>query len=149
MTARDWHAHLARKYELSNDFDEFCSVWNSILEPRTILPDALFDRLAETCRLGLLSNTDPIHVAHMEANFAFVHHFPVRIYSCRVGLSKPSAAIFHRALRELGALPEDVMFVDDVYDNASAAAKLGIKAFHFVSADEFLGQLGPLGITVG
>ena len=149
MAAREWHAHLARKYEFSNDFDEFCGIWNSVLEPGTILPDALFDQLSETCRLALLSNTDPIHVAHMEATFPFVHHFPVRIYSCRVGASKPSPTIFHRALRELGALPEEVMFVDDVSDNASAAAMLGIKAFHFISADEFLGQLRLLGIVLG
>ena len=149
MTARQWHAHLAQKYQFSNEFDEFCATWNSVLEPGTILPDALFDRLSESCRLALLSNTDPIHVAHMEATFPFVHHFPVRIYSCRVGVSKPSPAIFHRALRELGALPEEVMFVDDVSDNVSAAARLGIKAFHFISADEFLDQLRPLGITLG
>ncbi len=148
MTARDWHARLGQKYEFSSDFDEFCAIWNSILEPGTILPDALFERLAKTCRLALLSNTDPLHVAHMEANFPFLHHFPVRIYSCRVGVSKPSPAIFHRALRELGLLPEEVMFVDDVYDNASAAARLGIKAFQFVSADEFLGQLRALGVAV-
>lgn len=149
ITPREWHAHLARKYEFSNDFDEFCAIWNSVLEPGPILPDALFERLGETCRLALLSNTDPIHVAHMEATFPFVHHFPVRIYSCRVGLSKPSASIFHRALRELGALPEEVMFVDDVSDNVSAAAKLGIHGFHFVSADELLGQLRLLGIPEG
>jgi len=148
MTAREWHVHLGKKYEFSNDFDEFCAIWNSVLEPGTILPDALFDRLAETSHLALLSNTDPIHVAHIEATFPFVHHFPVRIYSCRVGLSKPSPAIFHRALRELRALPEEVMFVDDVSDNVAAAARLGIKAFHFVSADEFLGELRSVGITV-
>lgn len=149
MTAREWHAHLARKYEFSNDFDEFCAIWNSVLEPGTILPDALFEQLSGTCRLALLSNTDPIHVAHIEASFPFVRRFPVRIYSCRVGVSKPSPAIFHRALRDLGTLPEEVMFVDDVSDNVSAAARLGIKAFHFVSPDEFLEQLRLWGIAVG
>ena len=149
ITPREWHAHLAQKYEFSNDFDAFCAIWNSVLEPGPILPDALFERLAQTAQLALLSNTDPIHVAHIEANFSFVHHFPVRIYSCRVGLSKPSPAIFHRALRELGVLPEEVIFVDDVSDNVSAAARLGIHGFHFVSADELLGQLRLLGIPGG
>jgi FMN phosphatase YigB (HAD superfamily) len=146
MTAREWHAHLAKKYEFSNDFEEFCAIWNSVLEPGAILPDALFEQLSESCRLALLSNTDPIHVAHMEATFPFVHHFSVRIYSCRVGLSKPSPAIFHRALRELAALPEEVMFVDDVYDNARAAARLGINAFQFVSAQELMAEFSRLGI---
>ena len=57
--------------------------------------------LAAKCRLALLSNTDPIHVAHFEASYSFVRHFPVRVYSCRVGSSKPSPAIYHHALREV------------------------------------------------
>ena len=85
--------------------------------PAPILPDLLFERLATKCRLALLSNTDPIHVAHIEANYPFVRHFPVRVYSCRVGSSKPSPVIYHHALREVGAMPDEAMFIDDMREN--------------------------------
>ncbi len=144
MAPRDWHAHLSKKLHFSYDFEEFCAIWNSVLEPETILPDLLFERLATKCRLALLSNTDPIHVAHFEATHTFVRHFPVRVYSCRVGSSKPSPLIFHRVLREVGAMPDEVVFIDDVHENVLAAASLGINAFHFTSADDLLAEFTRL-----
>jgi FMN phosphatase YigB (HAD superfamily) len=147
MKARDWHAHLSKKFHFSYGFEEFCAIWNSVLEPGAILPDLLFENLATKCRLALLSNTDPIHVAHFEATYSFVHHFPVRVYSCRVGSSKPSPVIYHHALRELDALPEEAMFIDDMHENVVAAASLGINAFHFTSAEELLTEFARLEIS--
>jgi len=141
---RDWHAHLSKKLRFSYGFEEFCAIWNGVLDPGTILPDALFERLAQQCGIALLSNTDPLHVAHIEANFPFVRHFRARVYSCRVGSSKPSPAIYHRALREVGAMPDEALFIDDLRENASAAARLGIHAFQFTSADELLAEFSRL-----
>jgi glucose-1-phosphatase len=146
MTPRDWHTHLSKKLNFSYAFEEFCTIWNSVLEPDTILPDFLFEQLATKCRLALLSNTDPIHVAHFEAAYPFVRLFPVRVYSCHVGLSKPSPAIYHRALREVGAMPDEAMFIDDMRENVLAAASVGINAFHFTSAYELLAEFSRLGL---
>ena len=146
MTPRDWHAHLSKKLRFSFSLEEFSAIWNGVLEPETILPDLLFERLATRCRLALLSNTDPIHVAHIEATHSFVRHFPVRVYSCRVGSSKPSPMIYHHALREVAAMPDEVMFIDDVQENVIAAASLGINAFHFTSAEELLSEFSRLGL---
>jgi FMN phosphatase YigB (HAD superfamily) len=146
MTPRDWHAHVSKKLHFSYSFEEFCAIWNSVLDPQTILPDRLFERLGTKCRLALLSNTDPIHVAHIEATYPFVRHFPARVYSCHVGSSKPSPAIYHHALREVGAIPDEAMFIDDLRENVLAAASLGINAFHFTSADELLAEFSRLGL---
>jgi len=146
LTPHDWHAHLAQKLHFSYGFEEFCAIWNGVLDPQTMLPDLLFERLATKCRIALLSNTDPIHVAHMESTFPFMRLFPVRVYSCRVGLSKPSPAIFHRALREVGAMPDEAVFIDDMQENVQAAASLGINAFHFTSPNELLAELSNLGL---
>lgn len=146
MNAHDWHLHVREKFQLPLDFGQFCEVWNSVLDPGTILPDTLFERLAGKYRLALLSNTDPIHVAHIEATFPFVRHFPVRVYSCRVGSSKPAPLIFHHALREVDALPEETMFIDDLHENVMAAAALGIVGFHFTSAEDLLEEFSRLGL---
>jgi putative hydrolase of the HAD superfamily len=146
MTPREWHAHLSKKLSFSYSFEEFCTIWNGVLDPAPILPDLLFERLATKCRLALLSNTDPIHVAHIEANYPLVRHFPARVYSCRVGSSKPSPAIYHHALREVGAIPEEAIFIDDLLENVFGAGSLGINAFHFTSADELLAEFSRLGL---
>ena len=146
IAPQDWHKHICEKFHLSIGFDDFCRIWNSVLDPVPMLPESLFERLAKSCRLALLSNTDAIHVAHMEASFPFVRHFPVRVYSCHVGASKPSPLIYHHALREIDALPEEAMFIDDVRENVVAAASLGIIAFHFTSANELLADFSRLGL---
>jgi glucose-1-phosphatase len=146
MAPRDWHAHISKKLGFSCSFEEFCAIWNSVLVPEPILPDLLFERLAEKCTLALLSNTDPIHVAHFEANYSFVRHFSARVYSCRVGSSKPSPMIYHHALREAGAMPDEALFIDDLKENVHAAASLGINAFHFTLADELLAEFSRLGL---
>jgi FMN phosphatase YigB (HAD superfamily) len=61
-------------------------------------------------------------------------------------LSKPSPAIYHRALREVAATPGETIFIDDLHENVLAAANLGINAFHFTSADDLLGEFSRLGI---
>jgi HAD superfamily hydrolase (TIGR01509 family) len=146
MTPRDWYKHLSEKFQLSLSFEEFCANWNRVLDPVTILPDSLFERLGASCRLALLSNTDSIHVAHIEAAFGFVRHFPVRVYSCRVGTSKPAPAIYHQALRELDTLPEEALYIDDLRENVATAVRLGMTGFHFTSPGEFLSEFSRLGL---
>jgi putative hydrolase of the HAD superfamily len=146
VTPRAWHAHLEKKLRFSYGFEEFCAIWNSVLHPEPILPDRLFESLAAKCGMALLSNTDPIHVAHFEASYSFVRHFPVRVYSCRVGLSKPSPAIYHHALRDLGAMPDETLFIDDLRENVRAAAGLGINAFHFTNAEDLLAEFSRFGL---
>ena len=139
IAPKDWHKHISEKFpHLSISFDEFCETWNSVLDPQTILPDLLFERLAANCRLALLSNTDPIHVAHMEAAFPFVPPCLscALFIVCHVGASKPVPLIYHHTLRAVDALPEEAIFIDDMRENVVAAASLGITSFHFTSADE-------------
>jgi len=146
IAPRDWHAHLEKKLRFPYAFEEFCAIWNSVLQPEPILPDHLFESLASKCRLALLSNTDPIHVAHFEANYSFVRHFPVRVYSCRVGFSKPSPAIYHHTLRDLGAMPDEALFIDDLRENVMAAAGQGMNAFHFTNAEDLLAEFSRAGL---
>lgn len=146
MAPREWHAHLAKKLGFSYSFEEFCHIWNSVLGPEPILPESLFEKLTTRCRLALLSNTDPLHVAYIESHYSFVRHFAERVYSCHVGASKPGPMVFHHALRQLEAMPDETMFIDDVRENVLAAASLGINAFHFISAEDLLAEFSRLGL---
>ena len=126
VTPRQWHDHLTKKFLLSLTFDEFCSTWNRVLDPLPILPETLFETLASRCHLALLSNTDPIHVAQMEATYPFVRHFPMRTYSCRVGSTKPAASIYNHTLQTLKVSPNEALYIDDIPEYAAAAARLGL-----------------------
>jgi FMN phosphatase YigB (HAD superfamily) len=148
MTPREWHQQVTARFHLPLSFEEFCAAWNSALDPETILGDSLFAQLGARCRLGLISNTDPLHVEHLEQHFAFLRYFPVRIYSCRVGSSKPSPAIYQKALRALDVPAAGAVYVDDVPEFAEAARQVGLDGILFESAAQIESELNRRGLKL-
>src|SRR5262245_43559205 len=69
ISAHDWHLHITKRLGSSMKFDEFRNAWNRSLDPSPLQSDDLFKMLAKRYKLALLSNTDPIHVAHLESTF--------------------------------------------------------------------------------
>ena len=150
MSARDWHLNLCKRLGISLEFEQFRKVWNSALNPEPILPDSLFDQLSKSYRLGLLSNTDPFHVAHLESTYSFFRYFakPVRIYSCEVGASKPKPLIFREALRACKVKADEAVYIDDIAENADAARALGFAGIQFRGREQLYAEFGVLGISV-
>ena len=135
LSPAEWHQHLMRRLNLSLGYAEFRETWNLVLNPETILSESLFARLGPRCRLALLSNTDPIHVECLEQRFSFGRHFSVRIYSCSVGASKPSPAIYQAALEKLGVAAHEALYIDDIQEFVDAARRLGLDAVLFETPD--------------
>src|SRR5258708_5232251 len=102
-----WYLHITKRLGSPLKFEEFREALNRTLDPVPLQPDDLFASLAKKHRLALLSNTDPIHVAHLESNFSFFQFFPhpARIYSCALRASKPSPVIFQAALKAAKTTP--------------------------------------------
>ena len=130
ITARDWHLHIVRRLGGNLTYDQFIQAWNAALLPETLQPDSLWAGLSKKYRLSLLSNTDPIHVAHMESTFTFFKYFPVRIYSCVVGSSKPNPVIYQDALRATKVKANEAVYIDDLEENVAAAKSLGMIGVH-------------------
>jgi FMN phosphatase YigB (HAD superfamily) len=131
ISSAEWHRHLMERLGISVGFEEFRKAWNLVIDPELILDDAFFERLSARCRLALLSNTDPIHVEHLEQRFSFWRHFPVRIYSCRAGMSKPSPAIYKAALESLEVTAREAVYVDDIGEFIGAARQMGLDSIQF------------------
>jgi FMN phosphatase YigB (HAD superfamily) len=146
VTPAQWHQNLCRRFGLQLSFADFCEAWNSTIPPRLLLPESLFARLAKRCRLVLLSNTDPLHVAHMESSFAFMRHFAARIYSCDVHASKPSRAIFTKAIRAAQAPKRRILFIDDVAEYVAAAKRIGVQAVQFRDRAQLEAELRRRGV---
>ena len=143
LTPAEWHKNLCRRFSVKADFEQFSFAWNSIIvpEPDLMLPISLLRHLHARYRLVLLSNTDPLHVAHMEQNFAFAQHFDAAVFSCAVGASKPSREIFRAAIRAAKAPPARILFVDDVREYTVAARRLGMQAVQFRNRGQFQREL--------
>lgn len=83
-------------------------------------------------QIAMLSNaaTD-LEQQILRQKLGIFDRFDLVINSARVGVKKPDPAIYHLALERLGVAPQQAIFVDDMPDNVTAAAALGIHAIHF------------------
>jgi glucose-1-phosphatase len=148
ISARDWHLYMQRRFGGSATFEEFTEKWNLVLDPEPIHGKELFEKLSKRHRLALLSNTDPIHVAHMEKKYDFFSYFPAaaRVYSCSVGATKPSAIIYREALRACKVRAEEAVYVDDIEAYVTAAQQFGMAGIQFKSPEQLVASLQELGL---
>jgi putative hydrolase of the HAD superfamily len=95
-------------------------------------------------RLAVLSNMPAPFADHLEQHACFAA-FEQRVWSGRVGLVKPQAAIYQHVQAQMGAEPEDLVFLDDHLGNVEAAQRLGWQGVHFSTAASATAQLQALG----
>jgi glucose-1-phosphatase len=150
IAPHDWHLHISKRFGTRLKFAEFCHAWNRTLDPEPLQTNDLFAELAKNKRLALLSNTDPIHVAHLEANYRFFDFFPAsaRIYSCSVKASKPSPVIFQAALKAVKAKASEAAFIDDILEYVHAARTLGLNGIHYLNPSQLRADLRTLDATL-
>jgi len=146
ISPRDWHLHLTKRLGVSLPFEQFSEVWNRALDPNPIHSESFLENLSRNYRLALLSNTDPIHMSHDEARFPFFRFFPTRIYSYRVGASKPDPLIYREALKACKVRAEEAVYIDDIAAYATAAQRLGMTGIVFQSPEQLQSDLRNLGI---
>jgi putative hydrolase of the HAD superfamily len=97
---------------------------------------ALVEELAGTGhRLALLSNA-PVDVAAAVAGLPLARRFEQLLFSCDLSCAKPDPRCFSLALDRLGARPAEVIFVDDLHANVTAAEGLGMSAVQYVSPQQ-------------
>jgi putative hydrolase of the HAD superfamily len=146
ISPRDWFLHLSKRLGTSLTFEQFSEVWNRALDPNPIHSESFLENLSKNYRLALLSNTDPIHMSNDEARFPFFRFFPIRIYSYRVGASKPDPLIYREALQACKVRAEEAVYIDDIAAYAEAAQRLGMTGIVFQSPEQLQSNLRSLGI---
>ena len=146
ISSRDWHLHVTKRLGASLTFEQFTEVWNRALDPNPIQSESFLEKLSKKYRLALLSNTDSIHMTEEEARFPFFRFFPIRIYSFRVGASKPDPVIYREALKGCRVRAEEAVYIDDISAYAEAAQRLGMTGIVFRSPQQLQSDLRTLGI---
>ena len=80
--------------------------------------------------VGIISNTNEVHASWLRANLPELDQFDSVILSNEVGLIKPDPAIYRLALSQLNVRPAQALFVDDMQENVSGGAAVGLAGIH-------------------
>ena len=115
------------------------------------LPDGALGILKELSAsdkymLGALNNEARETNEYRFRQFGLRNYFDVALSSCYLGLRKPEAAIYRRAIDIVGGPAERILFIDDREENVAGAATAKMKTIHFVGAGALRRELESLGV---
>lgn len=137
---------VRKTFSISADDETIDRCWNAML--RGIPPQKLdlLTRLQNEFQVFLLSNTNSIHLQHINEvmlpkvreNCSLDSFFHKAYYSHRMGKRKPDADIFEQVLEENHLVPEQTLFLDDFDVNIEGAKAVGIKTVHVTSPNLIL-----------
>jgi len=101
---------------------------------------------ADKCLLGVLNNEARETNEYRFRTFGLRAYFHLAFSSCYLGLRKPDAAIYKRALDILGKPAGHVLFIDDRPENIAAAANAGMETIRFTGASALRADLQRLNV---
>lgn len=148
MSTEKFIENLGNAYPQASP-EEIIRIWNSMLLD---FPDErleFIETLAEEgdYRLFLLSNTNALHIPHVEKIMGsekfnrFKNSFEKFYLSHEINLRKPNAEIYEFVLTENGLKAEETFFIDDTHGNTEAAEKMGLLCWNLQVGQEDIIQL--------
>jgi putative hydrolase of the HAD superfamily len=132
---------IKKDLDLPISFEDFIPIWNDIFTENQEVSQIILP-LKGRWRLGLLSNTDPLHFNHILSKFPVMRAFDKWILSYEVGFKKPAIEIFHEAIEWASVEPRKILFIDDMKKHVEVAVSLGMQGIHFISAHQLREELG-------
>jgi len=127
---------LENKIDKESFYDIYSKIFIADEEVISLLP-----KLKKKYLLVLLSNTNSIHQKHGWDHYEFIKYFDELILSYKIGALKPEEKIYKAVEAFTKKPPEEHIFIDDIFEYAEAAKKVGWDAIHFTGYDNLIGEL--------
>lgn len=131
-----FHGFLRNTFNIPEVTDrQIDTAWNALLLPMKPERLARVQELSKSYRVFLLSNTNPFHLGVIveEARmlgYDFPGLFETMFLSFEMDFYKPDPEFYTTALRQKGLLAEESVFIDDLFDNITSAAGVGLGVIH-------------------
>lgn len=124
----DFFEELPRLFNLPDT--DVSALWNSwVRAPYPGTLEALAD-LKTRFTTACLSNTNPVHWAHLNRMFNTGETFHHAFASHEIGAAKPDLESYIKPLGIMGSQSSEVWFFDDTEANIDGARAAGLTAFH-------------------
>jgi HAD superfamily hydrolase (TIGR01509 family) len=136
----EFFQHLKKYLQLTLSFEEFMPIWNDIFW-EDVGVSKIIRSLKGRKRLGLISNTNPLHFEYILRKFPIIRIFDKWILSHEVGFKKPDVRIFQKAMDWASVESKKILFIDDIKTHVEMAISLGMQGIHFISADQLKKEL--------
>ena len=140
MSSQEFFQSLKKSFQLEIVFKQFVPIWNEIFTENMEVSE-IIRSLKGKKRLGLISNTNPLHFDYALSKYPILHAFDKWILSHEVGFKKPAPEIFQLAIDWASVKPEKILFIDDMKGHVEAAVSLGMQGIQFISSQQLKEEL--------
>jgi HAD superfamily hydrolase (TIGR01549 family) len=142
MTFPEFYEFICDRSGYRGSLQDFRRVWSDFFDGTVPGMEDLLERVRAKYRVAFLSNSNEVHAELIPRQFASLFRRDDRfVFSHRFKVAKPDPEMFRRALEVIGALPQHVVFIDDLLENVFAARTLGIQSFQFVDREQLEREL--------
>jgi glucose-1-phosphatase len=93
-------------------------------------------RLSRTHQTALVSNTNEIHYRLCQAKLEVLKLLQKHYLSYQLQVMKPESGFYDAIIRGQGAIPAELLFIDDLDENVEGAKKAGMQAILFRSSQQ-------------
>ena len=147
ITFVEFYEFLCDRAGYRGSIRELRTVWTDFFDGPLPGAEDLLERVRERYRVAFLSNSNEVHAEVIPRQFHALFEKDDRfIFSHRFRVAKPDPEMFRRALEVIGALPQHVVYVDDLIENVLAARSIGLRAFQFVDNEQVTRELEAEGL---
>jgi FMN phosphatase YigB (HAD superfamily) len=135
VSSLEFFQSLKEFLQLSLSFEDFVPIWNDIFVENEEVSQIILSQKGKW-KLGLVSNTNPLHFDFVLKRFPILRTFDKWILSHEVGFKKPAIEIFQKAIEWAKVDPRKILFIDDMEKYVEVAVSLGMQGIHFISAEQ-------------
>lgn len=143
--AQEFHQMVVNRFGIDFSFDRFREAWCDLFHPMPGMRE-VFLRLAGRYRMGLLSDTDPMHWERMRGMIPWTSVVDKPTLSYEVGYLKPHPNMFEAAAASCGSAMEHCLFIDDLIENVDGSRYCGMPALQFHDTEKLVKDLSGLHI---
>lgn len=142
VSFKDFYDFIVDRTGYRGSARDFRELWSDFFDGPIPGAEDLLDRVRKKYRVAFLSNSNEVHADLIPRQFASLFRRDDRfVFSYRFKVAKPDPEMFRRALEVIGAMPQHVVFVDDLIENVLAARSVGLRSFQFVDTESLIQEL--------
>jgi len=141
----DFYKNAKDLLDVTASYEDFYSAYCDVF---TVAPSVLdlYRRLKPRHRMILLSNTDIVRWTFIKSKFPEILFFDGYVLSFDIGAMKPQPEVYLEAIREGGAKPDRMVFIDDMPENVAGAERMGMKGIVLNEGVDLAVELRKFGV---
>lgn len=122
----DWFNLFKKNMDISVSYEEFKRTYEEELSTVKYYKELVdyAHSLKGRCKIAVLSNLTPLDRKRINDQYN-LDMFDFVYLSFEMGIRKPDGKVYEYVLNDLGITGENILFIDDVFDNTSMARKYG------------------------